>query len=477
MKKPNLLVAILPLVVLIIVLTLSVKIFGDDMTAGPSQIALLSAAMLSCLIGVYFLKVPWKNFEEHIGQSFKDTSIALVIVLLIGAITSSWMLSGIVPTIICYGLQIINPKVMLAASFLLCAIVGFMLGSSWTTIGTIGVAMLGAGQIVGLPGTWMAGAIISGAYLGDKLSPLSDTTIMSSTVAKVDLYRHIRFMLTTTVPAAIVAFVVFLIVGFTFDVSSGVEVDAQIGAITGTFRISPWLLLIPAATVFMLIKKVNVLLTLFVSALLGAVTALFAQPHVVSQITDPSTPYAPVATVLSILAQPNTVDTGSDMVNTLASTGGMAKMLNTVWIIMSVLVFGGAMEASGMLQTITGSILRFAKSSFALITTTIAACFCCELVLADQYNAILVPGNMFNEAFRKKGLAPEVLSRSLEDGGTVLSVLVPWNSCGAMQASVLGIATLAYAPYCIFNIVSPIIAIAIAAFGYKTRYISQTTNE
>ena len=476
MKKPGIFLSLLPLAVLIGMLVTGAVMFGDGSSSGPSQVALLTAAMLTCFIGIYFLKVPWSVFEREISANISETSTAFVIILFIGALSSAWMLSGVVPTIIVYGLKVISPKFMLVATFLLCGIVSFMLGSSWTTIGTVGLAMMGSGLIIGLPAGWMAGAIISGAYLGDKLSPLSDTTIMASSIAGVDLYKHIRYMLITTVPAVVITMVVFLIVGFTFDVSDNMAVESQVSAIRSTFTISPWLLLIPAFTIFMLVKKVNVLLTLFVSALLGAVVTLFAQPCVMSQIGEYSVACPPLYNIVKILAQHNTITTGSEMVDALASTGGMMKMLNTVWLVLCVLVFGGTMRASGMLSTVTDCILKAVKSTFSLVTATICTCFCCEFVLSDQYNSILIPGNMFKDAYRKKGVAPEVLSRSLEDCGTVCSVLVPWNTCGVMQASVLGIATLAYAPYCIFNIASPLMGILIAALGYKIHKIDDNEN-
>lgn len=467
MKKPGLLISVIPLLVLICLLVMCSTMFGDNMTAGPAQFSLLSAGMLIIFTGVYFLKVEWSSFEKEIGLNIKDMALAIVIVLFIGAVNASWMLSGVVPTIICYGLKIISPKIFLLATFLLCGVVGFMLGSSWTTVGTIGLAMLGAGRIIGLPDGWLAGSILSGAYLGDKLSPLSDTTIMASSVANVDLYKHIKYMLITTIPAVILTCIVFLIVGFSFEVSDSVSVEAQLQAIKSTFVISPWLLLIPAVTIFLLVKKVNVLLTLFVSCLLGAVTTLFAQPEIMSQIASSGVRFPHLYDVVSIITQPHKIETGSEMVNSLASTGGMHKMLNTVWLLLCVGTFGGIIKASGMLTTITDTMLKYVKSTFSLVTTTICTCICCEFVLADQYTSILIPGKMFKEAYDRKGLQPELLSRSLEDAGTVCSVLCPWNTCGVMQASVLGIATFAYAPFCIFNMLSPLMGIVIAALGYK----------
>ncbi|MDD2594720.1 MAG: Na+/H+ antiporter NhaC family protein [Bacteroidales bacterium] len=472
MKKPGLLLSLVPVIVLIFVLTVGVRIFGEDVTSGPSQIALILAAITTCIIGVYKLKIPWEVFEESIGENMKKTSSAIYILLMIGALTSTWMLSGVVPTMIYYGLKLINPSVFVVVSFLLCAIVSVLAGSSWTTVGTIGVAMLSAGQIIGIPVGWLAGSIISGAYLGDKISPLSDTTNLSASIAGVDLYKHVKYMMITTIPALVICLIVYTIVGFVIPVSSTFEIGAQMEALKGSFNISLWLMLIPCATIFMIIKKIPPFLTLFISAFLGAVVAFWAQPHIIEQITDTSSEFTAFCiTILKMMSSEIDIETGNTLINTLTSTKGMFGMVNTVWIIICVISLGGSLSACGMIQTITEKMLRFMKNTASIVASTVFTCIFCNIILADQYMAILLPGKMFSEAYRKKGYAPELLSRTLEDSATVSSVLIPWNTCAVAQAGVLGVATMTYFPFAIFCFVTPIIAIIIAAVGYKIHRI------
>lgn len=472
MKKPTLFLSLIPIIVLVTVLAVGVQIFGEDVTSGPSQIALLLAATTTCLIGVYKLKIPWEKFEESMGENLSKTSSSIYILLMIGALTSTWMLSGVVPTMIYYGLKIIHPSVFMVVTFLLCAIVSLLVGSSWTTVGTIGIAMLSAGQIIGLPIGWLAGAIISGAYLGDKISPLSDTTNLSASIAGVPLYVHVKYMLITTIPALIICLIVYGIAGLMIPVSSNVVIDSQITALEGTFNISLWLLLIPCATIFMIIKKVSPFLTLFLSAFVGGIVAFWAQPQIIEQISTASTGVGSFFfTFLKMMSSEINIETGDALINNLASTNGMAGMVNTVWIILCVVALGGALNASGMIQLITEKMIRFMKNAASLVASTVVTCIFCNIVLADQYMSILLPGKMFAETYRKKGYAPELLSRTLEDAGTVSSVMVPWNTCAVVQAGVLGVATMTYFPYAIFCFITPIIAIVIAAMGYKIHRI------
>lgn len=473
MKKPSFALSLIPIVVLVVILVVGVYVFGDEITSGPSQIALISAAAVTCAIGVFVLKIPWEKFEESIGENLSKTGSAIFILLLIGSLTSAWMLSGVVPTMIYYGLILIHPKVFLLVAFLLCTIVSLLAGSSWTTVGTIGVAMLSAGTIIGIPVGWLAGAIISGAYLGDKVSPLSDTTNLSSSIAGVNLYTHVKYMTVTTIPAFIICVIVYTIVGFVIPVSSSIEIGAQMAAIKGTFNISLWLLLIPCATFFMIIKKIPPFLTLFFSALLGALVAFWAQPQIIAQ-------FAPQAdsslhlfsfSVLKMLSTGITIETGDALMNTLTSTKGMEGMVNTVWIIICVISFGGALTASGMIQVITSKMIRYMKNATSLVASTVVTCIFCNIILADQYMSILLPGKMFADTYRKKGYAPELLSRTLEDSATVSSVLVPWNTCAVAQSSVLGVATMVYFPFAIFCFITPVIAILIAAFNFKIHRI------
>lgn len=475
MKKPGLLLSLVPVLVLIFLLMVGVSIFGDELTSGPSQIAIFGAAVVTCLIGLYALKVPWKDFEEHVGNNLKATSAAIIILLSIGALTATWMLSGIVPTMIWYGLKLIHPRIFIVLTFLLCAVVSLLAGSSWTTVGTIGVALFGAGSFMGIPAGWLAGAIISGAYLGDKVSPLSDTTNLSASIAGVNLYTHVRYTLLTTLPALVICLVVYGIVGFTVPVTSSVEIDQQLASLQQTFHISPWFLLVPVLTIIMIFKKVPALVTLFISALAGGVLAFFAQPQIIDQIVDPGVAGFSrfFGSLMKMMSSPVTIDAGDPLISRLASTSGMSGMVNTVWIIIAVMLFGGCLSACGMVETITRAIIARVRRTGGLVTATILSCVFCNLTLSDQFMAILLPGNMFRDVYKRFGLAPEVLSRTLEDSGTVSSVLIPWNTCAVVQSSVLGVATMAYFPFAIFCFITPLIAIAYAAFNIKIHKLPQ----
>ena len=475
MKKPGLLLSLVPVLVLIFLLMVGVSIFGDELTGGPSQIAIFGAAVVTCLIGLYALKVPWSEFEEQVGNNLKATSAAIIILLSIGALTATWMLSGIVPTMIWYGLKLIHPRIFIVLTFLLCAVVSLLAGSSWTTVGTIGVALFGAGSFMGIPAGWLAGAIISGAYLGDKVSPLSDTTNLSASIAGVNLYTHVRYTLLTTLPALVICLVVYGIVGFTVPVTSSVEIDQQLASLQQTFHISPWFLLVPVLTIIMIFKKVPALVTLFLSALAGGVLAFFAQPQIIDQIVDPGVAGFSrfFGSLMKMMSSPVTIDAGDPLISRLASTSGMSGMVNTVWIIIAVMLFGGCLSACGMVETITRAIIARVRRTGGLVTATILSCVFCNLTLSDQFMAILLPGNMFRDVYKRFGLAPEVLSRTLEDSGTVSSVLIPWNTCAVVQSSVLGVATMAYFPFAIFCFITPLIAIAYAAFNIKIHKLPQ----
>lgn len=477
-RKPTLLLALVPVIVLIVIISLGVTLFGDEITSGPSQIALLFSSVLTALIAMFYLKVPWAKLEEGMLDHLSKTGSAVFILLMIGALTATWMLSGVVPTMIYYGLKIIHPSIFLLVAFVLSGIVSVMAGSSWTTIGTIGVAMLSAGEILGIPVGWLAGSVISGAYFGDKISPLSDTTNLSASVAGVDLYKHVKYMLITTIPAFIVSLLVFTVVGFILPTSSNLDISGSLIAIKESFNISGWLLLIPCFTIFMIVKKVPPFLTLFLSALVGAIVAFFAQPQIVSQIYGDAQGFnAFLISTLKMISSSVTIETGHEMVNSLASTSGMGGMLNTVWLILCVVTFGGVMEASGLIGVITEKMSNFIKSTVSLVSSTVATCIFCNLTLSDQYMAVLLPGKMFANAYKKGGYPPELLSRTLQDSGTVTSVLIPWNTCGVVQSTVLGVATLTYLPYCIFNIITPIITIAVAAIGYKIKRLGVKSDE
>ena len=473
MKKPSLLLSIVPVLFLISLIAMAVPLFGDDITAGPAQIALLSTTSLAALISIIFLKVPWKQIETFMLEHLSKTGSAIFILLMIGALTGSWMMSGIVPTMIYYGLKLINPGIFLFTIFILSSLASLVTGSSWTTVGTLGVAMFAAGKILGIPAPWLAGAIISGAYFGDKMSPLSDTTNLASTVAGTDLYTHVKYMTITVTPSYVIAGIIYIVAGLFLTKGGNVDISQQCIDLMNTFHITPFLLIVPCITGYMIYKKVSPFLSLFLSSMMGIVVACIFQPHIIDQISpqniSKTTSY--IYSSFKILSSKCQIATGNEMLNTLCQTNGMAGMLNTVWLILCVTTFGGVMEASGMITRITEAMLTRIKSTFSLVGSTIASCIFCNVALSDQYMAILLPGKMFAKAYKDKGYAPELLSRTLEDSGTVTSVLVPWNTCAVVQSGVLGISTLTYLPYCFFNLLSPIVSLIVAAIGYKIRRI------
>ena len=480
MKKTQAWLALIPVSVLVILIVIGSILFGDDLTAGPSQIALLFATVVGALIAMFRQKISWEKLEEGIADNFSKSGGVFFILLAIGAITSSWMLSGVVPTLIYYGLKLINPSIFLLVIYVFTALISLILGSSWTTIGTIGIAMLSAGEIMGFDSAWLAGAIISGAYFGDKLSPLSDTTYLSSGIAGVDLYKHVKYLLTTNIPLFVICAVIYTVAGFMIPSNANLDVAAESAQIASTFNISLWLLLIPAATILMMYKKVPAFLTLFISAILSSIVAVFAQPQIISQLVPEGATLTQTLMIapMKILSMPVEITTDSPMLTELASTSGMAGMLNTVWLIMCVCAFGGVMEAGGYISAITEAMTKLIKSRTSLVGSTVGTCIVSNLTLSDQYMSIIIPGKMFADIYKKEGYAPELLSRSLQDSATVTSVLIPWNSCAAMQSSVLGIPTLTYLPYCFLNLLSPVVTIAFTAIGYKvTRWGKPARNK
>lgn len=475
MKKPTLLLAVLPFIVLIFTMFAGVRLFGDSVTAGPSQIALLFATTLTSGIAMLYLKIPWKKLEEGMLEHLSKTGSAIFILLMIGALTGSWMISGIVPSMIYYSLKLIHPSIFLLVTLIITSVISVMIGSSWTTIGTIGVALLTAGQIMGYSSPWLAGAIISGAYFGDKLSPLSDTTNLASSVAGVDLYVHVRYMMITIVPTITLAAVIFTVSGLFMDITPAFNIEMHTKSLTDTFVISPLFLLVPALTIIMIIKKVSPFITLFISALIGALVAVIFQPQLCAQISPDTTNAIVTGFKASIKMLSSTVslNTGDQMLDSLLATRGMAGMLNTVWLILCVVTFGGVLHASGMIQVITEKLVSMVKSTVGLVGSTVSMCIAMNLTLSDQYMSILIPGKMFADTYRKKGYQPQLLSRTLEDSGTVTSVLVPWNTCGIVQSSVLQVATLTYLPYTFFNLLTPVVTLTVAAIGYKIKRTTQ----
>ena len=468
-KTPSPWLSAIPLAVLALLLCIVIRCFGGGAIDGGSQIALLSAASVCAMIAIGVYRCRWEVLEESVIDNIRASASAIIILLLIGAIAGSWMVSGVVPTMICYGLEILHPSFFLVATCLICAGVALMTGSSWTTITTIGVALMGIGRAMGFPEGWIAGAIISGAYFGDKLSLLSDTTVLASSTVGVGIFDHIRYMLLTTVPSMAVALAVFTVAGFSLDHLDGAHALRYAEALEATFRITPWLLLVPLATGFLIARKLPALVTLFAAVVFACIAMLLVQPRLVAEVAGVARLdfLSGFKGVLMTCFGPTALETGNPQLDELVATRGMAGMLNTVWLILCAMCFGGVMTGSGMLRSLTGIFLRFVRRPFPAVASTVGAGIFFNLCTADQYISIILSGRLFRDLYAQRGLEARLLSRSVEDSATVCSVLVPWNSCGMTQATVLGVSTFVYFPYCIFNLVSPLMSLLVAAAGWR----------
>ncbi len=469
---PHPLVAAIPIVVLIGLLAVVIALFGSDALSGGSQTALILAMAVCIAISMAFYHVPWKAFEHQMSTTVGGIFVTLLILLAVGMLSGSWMVSGVVPTLIYYGVQMLSPRFFLVTACAICALVSLLSGSSWTTIATIGVALLGIGQALGISEAWTAGAIISGAYFGDKMSPLSDTTILASSATRVDIFVHIRYMMHTTVPAMTLALIIFLVAGLGHGSEQAVHVEQYTQGLAATFRISLWTLLVPVATGVLIARRVPSLIVLFASALMAGVVALVAQPHILTQIAaDPSlsTPAALARGLAMTYFGPTAVDTGNAALNDLVSTGGMAGMLNTIWLILCAMCFGAAMVASGMIESITRVIINAIRSRFGLVASTVGSGLLLNITTGDQFISIVLTADMFRDVYAKEGYEARLLSRTTEDAATVTSVLVPWNTCGMTQSTVLGVPTLTYLPYCFFNLLCPVMTLLVAAIGWRIK--------
>ncbi len=469
---PHPLVSLLPIVVLIGLLAIVIALFGSDALSGGSQIALVLGMAVCVVISTTFYHVPWKAFEDQMTKTMGGIFITLLILLSVGMLSGSWMISGVVPTLIYYGVQILSPSFFLVSACLICALVSLLSGSSWTTIATIGVALLGIGQALGVNEAWTAGAIISGAYFGDKMSPLSDTTILASSSTRVDIFKHIRYMVYTTVPTITITLVIFLVAGLGHGNDGQLHVEEYTQGLASTFNISLWTLLVPVVTAILIARKVSSCIVLFVSSIMAGIVALILQPHILIQIADaPSlSSAAALAKGLAITFYGATsIETGSSALNDLVSTGGMAGMLNTIWLIICAMCFGASMVASGMLESITRVIIQWVRTRLALVTSTVGTGLFLNIATGDQFISIVLTADMFRNVYEQEGYEARLLSRTCEDAATVTSVLIPWNTCGMTQATVLGVPTLTYLPYCFFNYLSPLMSIIIAAIGWKIK--------
>ena len=465
------LLSLVPVLVLITLLAVNIGIFGSDAILGASQVALLASAGVCVLLASTCFKTPWKAFEEAIGKNFSDVAGATLILFLIGAVSGTWTMSGVVPSFIYYGVQIISPKVFLVSACLICAVISVMTGSSWTTIATIGVALLGIGRAEGFSDGMIAGAIISGAYFGDKISPLSDTTVMASSVNKVPLFTHIRYMFFTTVPSILITLVVFLILGLSHGGTEASQIDLYTQVLSEKFHVTPWLFLVPLVTLALIWKRMPALPVLAISVLVAAVAALVFQPTIIegigAKVTEGSRARVLLAGTVESIYNTLSLETGHPEVDGLLATRGMLGMLNTVFLILCAMCFGACMQASGMIANLARLLSPFTRSRTGLVASTVVTGTALNGIVSDQYLSILLTSNIFGETYRDRGYEERLLSRSVEDSATVTSPLYPWSSCGMTQATILSVPTLTYAPFCLFNLISPLMSILVAAIGWK----------
>lgn len=469
-KELNIFEAFLPVVVLVILLAYNVFVFGDEALSGSNQFILLIGASVAAIVG-FANKVSYDTMLEEVSNNIKSTTGAILILLFVGALAGTWLISGVIPTMIYYGLKILNPTFFLPATVVICAIISIATGSSWTTSATVGIALIGIGGAMEIPLGMVAGAVLSGAYFGDKMSPLSDTTNLAPAMAGTDLFTHIRYMTYTTIPSIVITLVAFVIIGFTREVGGEVDTSSILSSIEASFYISPWLFLVPVTVIFLIVRKTQPLIALLIGTLLGAIFALIFQPEIVASVAgadqlDFKSGYMGVMNAMTV---DTAIETSNEQLNDLFTAGGMGGMLSTIWLIICAMVFGGVMDAIGALAKISGTMLSMAKSVFGLFFSTTASCIVLNVTASDQYLAIVVPGKMFSKAYKERGLAPENLSRTLEDSGTVTSVLVPWNTCGAYQSKVLGVSVADYFVFAIFNYLSPLMTLFFAAMNIKIR--------
>ena len=476
-KQPSIAMSFVPLAVLVVLLALTINLFGADAIAGGSQLSLITASAVCTAMAMGIYRRKWQELEDAVVNNMKSATPALIILLLIGAIAGTWMASGIIPTLIYYGLKILHPSIFLPASCIICAVISLLTGSSWTTIATIGVALMGIGRALGFDDGWIAGAIISGAYFGDKVSMMSDTTVLASSTAEVPLFKHIKYMMVTTIPSLLIALIVFSVVSFTASPASATDTLVIEQALSDTYNISAWLLLVPILTGVLISRRLPAIVTLFASVAMAAVAMVVAQPEIIMSIaqSDAASVMTSIQAIIQAATSETAIDTGNILLNDLVATSGMGGMMNTIWLITCAMCFGGVMYGSGMLSAISRLFVSVARRTVSVVGSTVCSGLFFNLATGDQYISIILTGNLFRNLYDDRNLERRLLSRSVEDSATVTSVLIPWNSCGMAQSTVLGVATLTYLPYCIFNLLSPLMSIIMAAIGYKI--YKRTDNE
>ena len=463
-SKFNLILACVPLVLLVALISIVVSIFGDETLSGASQISLIVATAVCLSIGLLRKVITWADFEKALADKLGGVSGGIIILLLIGALGGSWMVGGIVPTLIYYGMEIMSPQWFLVSACAICALISVLTGSSWTTIATIGIALMGIGEALGFHEGWVAGAIISGAYFGDKISPLSDTTVLASSTVGTPIFTHIRYMLYTTVPTFLIASLIFTFEGLGHAPDSSEHVMMVQQTLQQTFFLSPWLLMVPLLTGVLIAMRLPSMVVLFLATLMGTLAAVFTQGALLDEIAGADLEgFSQRLRGALIVVYGNTnLDTGLSELNGLVATRGMAGMLDTIWLIICAMLFGAAMTATGMLETIMMALIRLVRGVVSLVATTAFTGVFLNVVSADQYLSIILSATMFGPTYKRYGLEPRLLSRTCEDSATVTSVLIPWNTCGMTQSHVLGVSTLVYAPYCFFCYLSPLVTIIAA---------------
>ena len=466
-KELNLLESLIPVVILMCLLAYNIFFVEGQEWFGAytNQYILIMGGIVAAVVG-FFNKVSFATMVAEVWENWKSVFVPIMILFLVGALAGTWLVSGIIPAMVYYGLQVLSPEIFLPASVIIAAIISIATGSSWTTSATVGIALVGIGSALGIPSGMIAGAVISGAYFGDKMSPLSDTTNLAPAMAGTDLFTHIKYMSFTTVPTILVTLVVFAILSGTIDTSGSADISNLLASIDNTFHISLWLFLVPGIVIAMILMKTKPLIALGTGVVLAAVFAFIFQSDVLASLSDSKFE----AIINSVLIDTN-IETDNDKLSELFSSGGMNGMIWTILLITCAMVFGGVMDAIGALAKITKSLLSVATSVFGLFASTVVSCLGLNAIASDQYLALVIPGKMFKKAYEDKGLAPENLSRTLEDSGTVTSVLIPWNTCGAYQSSVLGVDVTDYFVYAIFNYLSPFTTLLFAALNIKIRQL------
>ncbi len=468
-KELNIWEAIIPVVILMVMLAYNIFFVDGQEWFGTytNQIILLLGGAVAAVVGL-FNKVSIKRMLKEIWENLQSVFTPIMILFLVGALAGTWLISGVIPAMVYYGLQVLSPAIFLPASVIICAVISIATGSSWTTSATVGIALIGIGTALGINTGMIAGAVISGAYFGDKMSPLSDTTNLAPAMAGTDLFTHIRYMTITTVPTIIVTLIVFGIISMNIETSGIADLSDLLATINTTFHISPWLFIVPLAVIILILLKTKPLIALGIGVLLAAVFAFIFQPEILANLSE-----SKIGAITKSILTETQISTENKKLNDLFSAGGMQGMLWTIFLIMCAMVFGGIMDAIGALARITKELLKLARTIFGLFASTVISCLGLNIIASDQYLAIVIPGKMFKQAYKDRGLAPENLSRTLEDSGTVTSVLIPWNTCGAYQSGVLGVDTLDYAGYAIFNWLSPFMTLLFAAFKIKIKELAK----